>query len=171
MPTASPEPTPEPTTEATTDPALALEAFKLTFWDSFGELFKNDLADAIESDYVFVASVDGVAYDPVKHVITLTVTSDYELLYANDHADWRDETWEFMRDYSRDVWTVVKETLGNEIAGAPIDWATWTPRLTLTGNNGRLQVSCPGSLIHLVGDREADQAAFEDECTFKYGRG
>lgn len=164
-PQATPEPTPEPL-----DPAVVFDVFKQIFWTNFEDLYKNDVADAIEDDYVFVESVDRVAYDEAEHTITYTVTSRYESIYARDHDEWYADTWDFMRDYARDFWSAAKEGLGDEISGTTIDWSTFTPALTVAGNKGRLLVSCPGALIDQVGEREADQADFEKECRFKFGR-
>lgn len=58
-----------------------------------------------------------------------------------------------------------------ELPNATIDWVKWTPALVFSGNKGRLTVSCPGSIIHDVAQRDADQAEWEDACKFKYGRG
>jgi hypothetical protein len=172
-PAATPEPTDAAETDppAEVDPDVAFGIFKGAFWDNFEELYTNDIADAIESDYVFVDSVDRVRYDADKHRISFTITSDYELLYANDHEEWRSDTWDFFRDYAREIWGGTKDGMGDEMAGVPIPWEEWTPSIRIVGNDDRLLVECPGSLINRISDRDGDQSDFADECRFKYGRG
>lgn len=171
-PTATSEPTTAPTPTPTVDPEAVLDAFfAKPFWEAVGDSFKGDLADAFESDYVMIESIDGVKYDPDKRAITYTFTNDYESVYARDHQEWRDDAWELYRDFARDGWSTLEETIAGELPNATIDWVKWTPALVFSGNKGRLTVSCPGSIIHDVAQRDADQAEWEDACKFKYGRG
>ncbi len=71
--------------------------------------------------------------------------------------EWRDDTWDLFRSYSRDVWAALVEGYDGADPVVEADWPLWTPTLTLNGNAGRLTVECPGSLIVDVMMRAATQ--------------
>ncbi len=168
-PDATPEPTPHPTDEPV-DPNLAYIAFKAVFWDNASDLYRNDLADLIESGFYWVSSVDKVTYSSAKHQVTFTATVSYESVYAYDHAEWRADTWELFRLYARDFWGAYADGVGDEVAGVKVNWNKWTPGLILSANRDRLRVSCPGKLLEAIRVREASQGDFAKQCNFKYGR-
>lgn len=164
-PTPTADPTPDPT-PAPIDPALVFDVFKKGFWSGFQTLYQTDFADTLENDYVVAQSVDKVSYNDAKNVITVAITTNYESVYLNDHAEWRTDTWEVYRDYGRDFWGTVMEEMGTEISGQPLDWPKITPTLLIDA--GRLSVSCPGAVIVAISQRQATQADFAKGCKFTY---
>lgn len=157
-PTVAPTPSPEPV-----DPATALFAWKEAFWAGYGDLYKNNLADVLQSDYVIFSSIDKVEYDKAKNTVRFDITSDYESLYHHRPNELRDDAWEIYRDYGREIWQTVIEGIGSEPAeGVTPDWPKWTPALVFVGDAMRL--SCPGSFIVKIAQREATQADFVKAC-------
>ena len=169
-PTASPTvaptatPTPEPT-GAPLSPDAMLELWKSAFAAN-QDYMKTDVADAIEADFFWIDSIDRTTYDPERHLLRWDASIDYESVYRNDLAEWKADTWELYRAFARDIWGPFTEGFGED-SGMDPDWPTWTPRVRLDGNDGRLTVDCPGSLIYAITLREATQAEFNKQCKFK----
>ena len=164
-PSAKPtaEPTPRPT--PTTDPELAYTVWTETFGEDL-DFLRTDIAEAIEADYYWVESIDRTSYDPKRNMLRWDATVAYDLVYQNDPAEWRADTWELYRDFARDVWTAIMEGVGSSIEFEP-DWARWTPRLRLDGNGGRLIVDCPGAFMFALSQRVATQDDYRKLCKFK----
>ncbi len=164
--TATPPATPVPTaipTPAPVDPATALTAWKAAFWEGYGDLYKNDMADVLQSSYVIFSSIDKVTYDEAKNVIRFDVTSDYEDLYNRRPDELQDDAWEIYRDYGREIWLTIMDGIGSEpAAGVTPDWATWSPALIFVGD--RMRLSCPGRFIVSIANRDATQADFVKNC-------
>lgn len=163
-PTPSPTPTPEPTPEPTLDPDTSYTLFKTAFQRTALELFKTDVAEALEQDFYWIDSVDRVTYDPKANLIRFDATIDFESIYRDDPTEWRKDTWELFREYSRSVWAPYMEGLGDIDGLANSDWPRWTPSVRLHGNGGRLVVQCPGSFIHAVTERAATQSEYAKDC-------
>ncbi|HEV8697409.1 MAG TPA: hypothetical protein VGQ89_06940 [Candidatus Limnocylindrales bacterium] len=160
------EATPTATTEASVDPEVAFALYKQVFESSALEFFKTDVADAIESDFFWISSIDRTTYDAAKNLLRYDATIDFESVYANDRNEWQSDTWDLFRTFARDLWVPYMEGLGPGEGFTP-DWPRWTPRLRLNGNKGRLVADCPGRVIYAISQREATQETFAKECTIK----
>jgi hypothetical protein len=154
-----------PSEVASVDPDLAYEIYKQAFQSTALELFKTDVADAIEADFFWVDSIDRTTYDATRNMLKYEATIDYEAVYNNDLQEWKSDTWELFSTFARDLWVPYMEGFGEETVTT--DWPRWTPRLRLQGNDGRLVVDCPGRLMHAISQREATQTEFSKDCTFK----
>ena len=178
-PTATPAPTPTkrptlppatPTPEPTeVDPDVAYFVWTTAFGDTWDEL-SGDVADALETDYYWIDSIDQTRYDAATNRIVIEATVLFESVYAYDREEWQTDTWDLYQDWSRDVWNPFVDAfdggMDEEVNFTP-DWPRWTPTLVFRANAGRLRTECPGSLIYAVSQRNASQSDFLDECTFK----
>lgn len=131
-------------------------------------LYQTDLADAIETSYYWIDSVDKVSFDATQNEFTFDATILFASVYENDLQEWQDDTWDFFRDYAKDIWIPLMEGVNDawtKDLGTP-EWRQWTSSVLLDGNAGRLTVECPGSLIFDLTGRAATQADFQEICTF-----
>jgi hypothetical protein len=133
------------------------------FNQNFDELYGDEFAKALESDYVLIESVDRMDYDPGENTVTLTATTDYQSIYEDDREEWLADAWEVFRDYGREWWTFIMEGLEGQVSS----WEELTPGLNLTFNKGALSVTCPGAVIYAISQRSAAQEDWEAGCAIK----
>lgn len=136
----------------------------------YSDLVKTKVADAMESDFYWINSVDRTTYDPDKNRFTLDISVDFEDVYRDDPNEWKTDTWEFYTTYARDMWgQFVEGFLSNPdvFAGVTFDWPRWTPGITLIANGGSLSVACPGAFIDRLRQRDASQSDYVKDCALK----
>lgn len=125
----------------------------------------NGLAEAIEDDFFWVESVDRLKFDPDAAELRIDATVAFAGVYERDRSEWLSDTWELYVILARDLWGAFTEAWDDsDELTCRSDWAAWTPRFILSGNGGALSISCPGSMIYGISQRDATQTDYASEC-------
>lgn len=114
------------------------------------EANRVELAEAIESD-TYIESVDSISYDRNTGTVSVSATTTYAGEYGGEYR--LEESWEVYRNMA---------VLWKADDGA---WRTplFSPALAFT--NGDESYTCSGDFMNRLADRQADQPAWQSECS------
>ena len=165
---AAAEPEPEPAPSA--DPVLTAMSPEL-----FSSLFDGIWADArvpaagaFEAEISWIESVDKFEYQVVDRLVRMDATSVFggSGFYDRRPSDLRAHTWEVMQWWSVNAWAATMRGIADGQGGYTFDWPALAPALAVVIHGGEATVTCPGTLLHAVSQRNASRTDFEVQCVF-----